>query len=243
MQSTIWPVGAVILCALFLAIVPAQVQAASLRVAPTTLELVSPNSAETLSLSNDAKHPINVQVRVFRWIQKDGVESLVPSSDVVASPPATRLAAGASYIIRIVRISQRPIDGEESYRIVVDELPDAARQKKGTVALIVRHLIPAFFKNPDTSSPNVSWSLKRSKSGIVLSARNTGQARLRISDLTLKSGNRAISRKNGLLGYVLGGAVMSWPIAVNSSPTAPHVTLSADSDLGPVHARVQVNDR
>jgi fimbrial chaperone protein len=231
------------LCVLFLALPPSTSSAASLRVAPTTLELVAPNSAETINLSNDAKHPINVQVRVFRWIQKDGIESLVPSSDVVASPPATRLAPGAAYVVRIVRISQRPIDGEESYRIVVDELPDPSRQKKGTVALIVRHLIPAFFRSPDASTPDVSWSLKRSRAGFVLTARNAGQARLRIADLTLASGSRTLTKRNGLLGYVLGGAVMSWPVAAGAASTGTQVTLKADSDLGPVHARVQVNGR
>ncbi|KSV64859.1 hypothetical protein N185_34295 [Sinorhizobium sp. GW3] len=207
------------------------------------MELVAPNSTDTINLSNDAKHPINVQVRVFRWTQKDGVESLVPSSDVVASPPATRLAPGADYVIRIVRISQRPIDGEESYRIVVDELPDPARQKKGTVALIVRHLIPVFFKTSDASSPNVAWSLKRSKSGLVLSARNTGQARLRIADLTLANGSRTVVQRKGLLGYVLGGALMSWPISAAQAPAAAQMTLKADSDFGPVNARVRVNGR
>ncbi|HEV7309982.1 molecular chaperone [Ensifer sp.] len=243
MRSTTWSVGALMLCALVLALSPSQTSAASLRVAPTTLELVAPSSSETINLSNDAKHAINVQIRVFRWIQKDGVESLVPSYDVVASPPATRLAPGADYVVRIVRISQRPIDGEESYRIVVDELPDPSRQRRGTVALIVRHLIPAFFRSPDASSPDVSWSLKKSKGGLVLTARNAGQARLRIADLTLANGSRTLVKRNGLLGYVLGGAVMSWPVAAATSSSAAQVTLKADSDLGPVHARVPVNGR
>ena len=102
-------------------------EAASLRVAPTTISLVAPDAASVLSLRNDDKRPINVQIRVFRWTQVDGVDRLEPARDVVASPPAARLAGGAATTVRIVRVSKAPVSGEESYRLLVDELPDPSR--------------------------------------------------------------------------------------------------------------------
>ncbi len=83
--------------------------AASLRLAPTTLELFAPDSAAVLNLRNEAKYPLNVQVRVFRWIQQGGVEQLEPTSDVVASPPSTSLPPNADYVVRILRVNKTPV--------------------------------------------------------------------------------------------------------------------------------------
>ncbi|RUY19729.1 molecular chaperone, partial [Mesorhizobium sp. M7A.F.Ca.US.001.04.2.1] len=71
MQSCIGAAARLLLCVSLSA-------AASLRVAPTSLELIARDSAAVLNLHNDAKRPINVQIRVFRWRQADGVEQLEP---------------------------------------------------------------------------------------------------------------------------------------------------------------------
>ncbi|MGX9147799.1 fimbrial biogenesis chaperone [Mesorhizobium sp. 128a] len=217
-------------------------EAASLRVAPTNLELLAPDSASVLNLKNDAKRPINVQVRVFRWTQEGGAERLEPTNAVVASPPATTLGPGADYVVRIVRVSKTPVAAEESYRVIVDELPDPSLKKAGTVNLVLRYSVPVFFRNPDASAPKVSWSLSRHGGALVLTARNSGDSRLRISDLKLTQGGRRLSSRRGLVGYVLGGATMQWPIP-GKSPSNGAVALSAESDFGPFDADVAVKGR
>lgn len=123
--------------------------AASLRVAPTGLELIAPDASAVLNLSNDdAKRPINVQIRVFAWSQSGGIETLTPTTDVVASPPSTKLGPNAQYVVRVVRVSKAPVRAEESYRVIVDELPDPSRKKAGTVALALRYSVPVFFATP-----------------------------------------------------------------------------------------------
>ncbi|ABS17459.1 molecular chaperone (plasmid) [Brucella anthropi] len=186
--------------------------AASLRLAPTTLELFAPDSAAVLNLRNEAKYPLNVQVRVFRWIQQGGVEQLEPTSDVVASPPSTSLPPNADYVVRILRVNKTPVKKEESYRVVVDELPDPSRRKAGTVSLVVRHVIPVFFRTPDAGAPEVSWSLARSGGSLMLVARNAGGTTMRLSDVKLSQGGKAVASRKGLVGYVLAGATMQWPI-------------------------------
>lgn len=81
-------------------------QAASLRVAPVLLDLKAPTAASSLRIWNDAKTPINVQVRIFRWTQKNGQDVYTAAQDVVASPPMTQLKGGAENLIRIVRLSK-----------------------------------------------------------------------------------------------------------------------------------------
>ncbi|WP_324764861.1 molecular chaperone (plasmid) [Sinorhizobium meliloti] len=217
--------------------------AAALRVAPTTVELMAPDSAAVFNLRNEAKRPLNVQVRIFRWSQQDGVEHLEPTNDVVASPPSAQLAANADYVVRVVRVSKKPVRSEESYRVVVDELPDPSRRKAGTVNLVVRHVLPVFFRNPDAPGPEVVWSLARSGGGLVLVAQNKGGSRLRLSDVTLTQGSTVVGRRKGLVGYVLGGTTMQWAIGRSSRIAGGAVTLSAKSDIGAINAKVAVGGR
>ncbi|MEJ5020883.1 molecular chaperone [Ochrobactrum vermis] len=215
--------------------------AASLRLAPTTVELLAPDSAAVLNLRNEAKHPLNVQVRVFRWSQQGGVEQLEPTNDVVASPPSTSLPPNADYVVRVLRVNKTPLKREESYRVVVDELPDPSRRKAGTVSLVVRHVIPVFFRTPDAGAPEVSWSLSRSGGSLMLVARNAGGTTMRLSDVRLSQGGKAVASRKGLVGYVLAGATMQWPIGNAKRLGSGPVKLSAQSASGPVSTSVSVN--
>ena len=216
----------------------ASAQAASLRVAPTTVELIGPDSAATLNLRNEARGPLNVQVRVFRWTQQGGSEQLEPTTEVVASPPSMKLKPNEDYTIRVVRVGKSPVGREESYRVVVDELPDPSRKKAGTVNLVVRHMIPVFFRNADAGGPQVTWKLARSGRGLMLIGENKGGSRLRLADMTLTQGGKTIASRKGLVGYVLGDSVMQWPVGAAGRLGTGTVKLSAQSGAGPITASV-----
>lgn len=215
--------------------------AASLRVAPTTLDLVAPSATAVLTLGNDGDHPINVQVRVFKWSQSGGTERLEPTRDVVASPPSAKMNPNEQYVVRVIRTSKAPVRAEETYRVIVDELPDASRARAGTVTLIMRHSIPVFFKNADVKPAEITWNLSRQGNSLFLTGKNNGGSRFRLSNITLSQGATKIGGRNGLVGYVLSGATMQWPIATAKSVSGSAVTLQGQSDLGPFNANIAVN--
>ncbi|PSH66219.1 fimbrial biogenesis chaperone [Phyllobacterium sophorae] len=219
------------------------VQAASLRVSPTNLEMTVPGSAGILTLTNEAKRPINVQIRVFRWTQVNGAEQLDPTNDVVVSPPSTSLSANKDYAIRVLRVAKKPVVGEESYRVIVDELPDPSRKKAGAVTLVVRYSIPVFFKDQDATPPKVDWGIAKTKGSLVLTARNTGDMRLRLADVQLTQQGRVLGAREGLVGYVLGGASMQWPIAGGHSVSAGSIGLKAQSESGLLNADIAISGR
>jgi fimbrial chaperone protein len=226
----------------FACLCTARVEAASLRVAPTTLDLLAPDSAATLNLRNEDNRPINVQIRVFRWTQSGGADRLEPTTDVVASPPSQALGANADNVVRVVRVSKQPVAGEESYRVVVDELPDPARRRPGVVNLVLRYSVPVFFRGPDAAHAQVSWTVGRSGNTLAVTAKNAGQQRLKIADLKLIDGaGQSVTLGKGLVGYVLGSATMRWSFpahATNLSGRA--VTLSAQSDAGQIDATAAI---
>jgi len=158
-----------------------------------------------------------------------------PGSDVVASPPAVTLSPKANYITRIVRVTKRPVSGEESYRILVDQLPDPAQQKGNSVNLLMRYSIPVFFGVADRSTPKVAWTVAVTGNKVKVTARNEGERRIRIAALNLRDGKgKTVTFGKGLVGYVLGKSSVSWTAsAAGLSPNGP-VSVSVQSDGGPL---------
>lgn len=216
--------------------------ATSLRVSPVLIDLNAPTAASSLQIWNDAKRPINVQVRIFRWSQKNGVDNYSPATDVAVSPPISQLKPGGENMIRVVRTSKRPVKAEESYRVIVDELPTAAQKKSGTVNLVVRHSIPVFFSPQESKGADVVWNVSKKSGGYQVTVNNKGDKRMRIADLSLQSkGGAAVAQHPGLVGYVLGKSSVSWFIpGARNNLSGGSLTISAQSEAGPIHAKANV---
>jgi fimbrial chaperone protein len=221
-------VAAVLFC-------PAGARAGSLTVSPITVEVVTPATTATVTARNGESRPLAAQIRVFRWTQVDGQDRLDPTEDVVASPPVVTINGGADYVVRLERTAGREIAGEEAYRVVVDELPNPNRQRNGSVALVLRYLIPAFFFSADATQPKLVWSLAHRGGATILQAVNSGDKRIQIVDLKLGDANRALMVGKGLAGYVLGHSTHSWVVPAGSGLTNAAV-VSASSDHGAIHA-------
>ncbi len=216
-------------------------QAGSLQVEPVLVDVTAPGAASTVTLRNQGTTPIDAQIRVFRWSLVNGEEKLEPTDDVVASPPAVSLAPKGEYIARIVRVSKRPVSGEESYRLLVDQLPDLSQQKNGMVNLLVRYSIPVFFGAADKKSPTVAWSLARSGDKVTVIAHNGGDRRLRVSALNLRDANgKTISFGSGLAGYALGQSTKRWTSSARGFAANGSATISAQSDGGPIQVVASV---
>jgi fimbrial chaperone protein len=188
-------------------------EANALRVAPILLDVSAPGAATTLNLRNDGDEKLRVQIRIFRWTGTQSEPALEPTADVVVSPPATTLAPGTEYVVRVVRVSKQPIGGEESYRILVDEVPDAVGSKANTVRFAMRYSVPVFFTAAGAAVPNVSWSLAAKGSSVALTASNSGGRRIRVANLKLVDSNGAtLVQRPGLVGYALGNSSATWTL-------------------------------
>ena len=220
----------------------AQSNAASLRVSPVLIDLSAPTAASSVRIWNDAKRPINVQVRIFRWSQSNGLDTYTPATDVAVSPPISQLKAGGENMVRVVRTSKRPVKAEESYRLIVDELPGSAKQKSGTVNLVIRHSIPVFFSSQDNSGADVAWSVQKKSGGYQITVNNRGDKRMRVSDLTLQSKAGApVAQQKGLVGYVLGKSSVSWFIpGTRNNRGGGSLVISAQSEAGPINVQANV---
>lgn len=218
-------------------------EAATLRVAPVILNLTAPAAASSIQVWNEGAQPVSVQIRVFRWTQVNGQDVLEPTNAVVASPPIATLPPGGVNVVRIVRTARGAVDGEESYRLLIDELPDPAAPRGVGVSLVMRHSIPVFFNAANAAAPAVSWSIALASGGYLVTARNDGATRLKVTNLALgDAAGRSIGGREGLVGYVLGHSIASWVVpATGGGPRAGAVvTISAVSESGPFNASARL---
>lgn len=211
--------------------------AADVRVAPSTVEPGAGGRTATLTVRNEEQRPLKVQIRAMKWTQQNGADLTMPTQDVVASPPFITLQPMQQYQVRVVRTATAPLAAEESYRVLIDEIPDAHEVQPGTVNLVLRQSLPVFFSGAPSRTPAVTWGLQRSGGALMLVAHNAGTRRMRISDVTLEGGGAPIYHADGLIGYVLPGSDRRWTLATTAAlPGDGRVHLKATSDTGPVDA-------
>ena len=211
------------------------VEAQSLRVSPVTIDLPPGASSSVFNLELDSKEGIAVQARVFRWSQADGEDKLQKTEDVVVSPPVLTVQGGASSIVRLVRVSQAPVAGEEAYRVLIDQIPDRKKLQAGAIALAIRQSVPVFFAGLNSRPGSLTWKTEERNHRLFVEATNAGQKRVRVSKLTVTDDkNREVVKIDGLAGYVLGGQSKAWPLGGTAAGNT--LTIKAESATGPINA-------
>ena len=223
-------------------VAPVTVNAGSLAVSPVNIEVPNPGATSTIKLSNTGAEPINAQVRVFKWTQIDGVDQLVPTRDVVASPPALKLTAGKENVVRIVRLSKSPVLAEESYRLAVDELPKPPKAANVGVGISLRYSIPVFF-TVSGEIGKLNWTANIMGGQLHLSAKNAGGRRVRLANLKILNGGKSLMVGPGLAGYVLKKSSKLWLVKGGASfaPAGTTIIITADGDIGKIEAKAQVS--
>ena len=217
--------------------------AASLQASPVSVEIQTPASTSTVTLRNEGTSPLNAQIRLFRWTQVDGKDVLEPTMDVVASPPMATLGPKTDYLVRLVRLSKVPAVTEETYRILVDEVPETNRQGSG-VNISMRYSIPIFIEPKQMDGAKLTWTTEHVNGQFVVKAVNEGDRRVRISELKATDASGAsFSFGNGLNGYVLARSSTKWVAssAAVKLANAGSVTISAKGDAGPINAKTSSN--
>lgn len=217
-----------ILCGFCLHLATPAAEAASLSVSPIRADVPAPANSSSVALKNDGVSPVNLQIRIFKWLLKNGEDYYEETVDVVATPPVATVPPGGEALVRLMRVGQAPVVGEEPYRLIVDEIPDANRVRNAGVNVAVRYSIPVFFLNGDASQSRLVWSVRTEGGKRTLVAANSGDKSSRISNLRLGG----VTLRPGLAGYVLGHSSRMWNLPANASAAR----VRADSENGAIDA-------
>ena len=222
---------------------PAAVQQpGSLLIWPVTPAIEGDARAAALWLENPGKAPITLQVRIYAWAQQDGRNVYAEQDEILGTPPIISIQPGQRQLIRLTRTGAPPAVPEKTYRVVVDEIPAAETSTTpgAAVSFRMRYSLPLFSYAAGGKAkgaaplpaPALSWRVGEDGDGRFLEVRNGGAGHARLTEAAFSGGARKVSMSEGLLGYVLPGAIMRWPlpagvevrdefvVAVNGAPAA-----------------------
>lgn len=198
---------------LCLSLLYARAAAADLRVNPTTLVMAMDEHDAEISFSNLGDHPLRAQIRLYRWTQQQGQDRLNSTQDLAASPPLLEIPAHTQHTVRLVRLKNTSGPTEASYRIVVDELPEAPEGRENTPFL--RYSAPIFLAPADGSVAvhQLTAHVSQHSGRTVLRIDNHGSGHARLADLAFVAADgRHQWVAQNLAGYVLSGQYRYWPL-------------------------------
>lgn len=190
--------------------------AATLTISPVSVVLNSGKASALLEVKNLEPNPITLQARIYAWSQSGNEDVLVPTSDIIMSPPISTIAAGGSQTLRLLLRPGAKADTnrERHYRILLDEIP-AAHAGPARVNFAMRSSIPVFVMPPKPSASNLAWRAARDGNGaVVVTATNAAAAYDRIFKLAAiqSDGSVHYGVMQGTNPYVLPRAQRQWVV-------------------------------
>lgn len=201
--------------------------AASIRLSPVSVEILNDQSASSISLYNQSNESTDLQVRVFEWRQNAGQDQLIPTDEIAVSPPFLKLQPNDSYNLRVVRINPAPVSGEQTYRIIIDELPKPIDNRKADqgINVLLRSSLPLFVVNKDAIT-KLTWSIQQDQNTSSLMISNVGNRHALLNNLTLVdvTANKSYAIKvNTVNGYILAGKARNFNISPDFKFQADHI--------------------
>ncbi|WWO96355.1 MAG: fimbria/pilus periplasmic chaperone [Candidatus Dasytiphilus stammeri] len=210
------------------------VSAASLNIWPIDPMIECNDNTTLLWLENLDKNDILLQIRIFSWKQKQNTSLLEKQNDIVVSPPIVLIASGQKQLLRLVKIRSPSKYEEKAYRIIIDEIPrvnnynDNVPKKNIELKFKMRYSIPLFVYGPNIKSPSdilhhlnknciistpkLHYFLLKEKDKNYLHIRNEGTIHAKLSEVYLEDNKNKYLVSDGLLGYVLPGNEIIFPI-------------------------------
>ncbi|RSB33426.1 fimbrial biogenesis chaperone [Enterobacter cloacae] len=200
--------------------------AATILLWPIDPWLAADAKATELWIQNQGNSPTTMQVRIVRWKQEGGFERYSTQQDVVASPPIVTIAAGSKQLIRLIKQGTVPVEVEQAYRIIVDEIPQPDNKAEPAIGLKLqmRYSIPLFVYGQGiptrkegahhalVDTRTLSWRVTHEGGQPHLEVNNRGDVHVRLSQVSLVQDGQKRPVAEGLLGYVLAGSTRSWAI-------------------------------
>lgn len=204
--------------------------ASSILIWPVNPVIAAEEKATALWLENRGASAVHLQVRVVGWKQTGNENVYSDQRDVLGTPPIMKIEAGQRQLVRLTRMSEVAAGSESAYRIIVDEIPTEESLAEGAsgpaVNFQMRYSVPLFVEgagfaskkaagaaNQAVAAPELVLRVVRSSGKAALEVRNIGALHARLAEVEFVAADGKKSAvSDGLLGYVLPGATMVWPL-------------------------------
>lgn len=228
---------------LFIAVCAAGVApafASSFNISPIRVELAGGRRTEALTLKNADDAPVVVQVHVVAWSQKDGADQYDATREMLVTPPVLQVPGNGQQIVRVAVRGQPDRSQELAYRVIFEEVPQAAPPGFTGLRVALRISVPIFLAPAaGKAHADLSWELRSLPDGeLEVAATNKGTLHCHVTDFEVQPPGSG-EALHGMSGkYVLPGSRVSW--LLKPPPTAGQgtYTIHGHSDQGEFSAEV-----
>lgn len=210
--------------------------AAEFTVTPVRIFMTPRDRAVAVTVTNEGADEVVMQADLYSWHQKaDGSDELKLTEDMVLSPPILKVPGKSRQVVRLARLVPAPTSEEQTYRLVVREVPEArplrAPNEVG-VQVALAFSLPVFI-TPPGAKRSLQCELKRAGAESAQAVcENNGRAYAQARSFALldAKGDRIALRDSG--GYILPGVKRSFEITRTSGRLA----------AGPMKLQVALDD-
>jgi fimbrial chaperone protein len=228
LRKTTWAARATAL--LLVCAHPLQAVASSFIASPITFNLSPNKPMSILRLTNNGESDLRLQVHAVKWGTDGYNETQVDTDDIILNPPVFMLKPGQQQFMRFGLRSVVPTAKEQSYRLIVDEIPDETSVGKSVgIRTALRISIPVFI-DPVQKDARVTWHLIRKENRYVLVCDNSGNTHLKINGFIVSDDKGVPVVRNSDPAYIMPEQRKEWPLATNG--TLGRITLRVITPVG-----------
>ena len=216
--------------------------AGNFSIAPVSIELQGTQRTAVLTVHNEDAAPLLIQVSTLVWSQPGGEEKYDTTHDLLATPPIFTLPAQGEQIIRVALRHDPDPTRELDYRLLLAEVPQST-DKNFTGLRVALHLsLPVFVRAAAATKASLEWRGQWQEDGtLAVSASNSGQAHLQISDFILQFAGTQQTAHAAVTRYVLPGSTVTWKLSTPAGVAHDAVVaLHGFSDQGEFQADVAI---
>lgn len=199
---------------LLLAASPA-LHAGEFNVTPVRLDLDQNARTGSITVGNeDPEKPIQLQMRLFSWVQDEtGADKLEESNDLAYFPRMMNIPPKEQRLLR-AGIKQTPSDKELAYRLFIEEIPDATRNKQSgpSIAVAIRFGVPVFVKASQEVMDGQIEYARLSKGKLQVKVANHGNTHFRIEKIQALMLDAPASEVGGW--YLLPGSAKEYTLNI-----------------------------
>ncbi|MGA2778774.1 MAG: fimbria/pilus periplasmic chaperone [Steroidobacteraceae bacterium] len=217
--------------------------ASSFNISPIRAELSGAHHTDVMTLTNADDGPVVVEVRVVKWSQDNGADQLDDTRELLVTPPVLQIPGKGEQIIRVALRREPDPTRETTYRLIFQEVPQAATPDFTGLRVALRLSVPIFVApSRGKAQADVAWDAHWLPDGTLeVAATNSGNGHLQVIDFELQLPGGAVVR--GLTAkYLLAGSHMVWTVAPPADAQKDGaITIHGHSDQGEFSADVANN--
>jgi len=192
-------------------------------VTPVRIYMDTNDKAVAVTINNEGDDELVMQAELYTWTQKpDGEDVLEPTEDLLLSPPIIKLAGKSKQVVRLARLQPVGMDQQQTYRMIVREIPEA-KPNKGNLQLqiAIAFSMPVFITPPGVKNKLDCHTSKKTTDTISISCENTGTAYAQVIDFTFNGPENLSLSDNASGGYILPGVKRNFNIKSEKGKLIP----------------------